>query len=70
MEYLIPKGKHIAVHEGELVKAGEPLMDGPTNPHDILTVLGTVRSYLLIWSMKSKRFIDFRVYLLMISILK
>ena len=40
-EYLIPKGKHIAVHEGEFVKAGEPLMDGPTNPHDILTVLGT-----------------------------
>ncbi len=41
MEYLIPKGKHIAVHEGEFVKAGEPLMDGPTNPHDILTVLGS-----------------------------
>ena len=40
-EYLIPKGKHIAVHEGEFVKAGEPLMDGPTNPHDILTVLGS-----------------------------
>ena len=39
-EYLIPKGKHIAVHEGEFVKAGEPLMDGPTNPHDILSVLG------------------------------
>ena len=39
-EYLIPKGKHIAVHEGEFVKAGEPLMDGSTNPHDILSVLG------------------------------
>ncbi len=39
-EYLIPKGKHIAVREGEYVKAGEPLMDGPTNPHDILRVLG------------------------------
>jgi DNA-directed RNA polymerase subunit beta' len=39
-EYLIPKGKHIAVREGEFVKAGEPLMDGPTNPHDILAVLG------------------------------
>ncbi len=39
-EYLIPKGKHIAVREGEYVKAGEALMDGPTNPHDILKVLG------------------------------
>ncbi len=39
-EYLIPKGKHIAVREGEYVKAGEALMDGPTNPHDILRVLG------------------------------
>ncbi len=39
-EYLIPKGKHVAVREGEYVKAGEALMDGPTNPHDILKVLG------------------------------
>lgn len=39
-EYLIPKGKHIAVREGEYVKAGEPLMDGSSNPHDILRVLG------------------------------
>jgi DNA-directed RNA polymerase subunit beta' len=39
-EYLIPKGKHIAVREGEFVKAGEALMDGPSNPHDILAVLG------------------------------
>jgi DNA-directed RNA polymerase subunit beta' len=39
-EYLIPKGKHIAVREGEFVKAGEALMDGPSNPHDILKVLG------------------------------
>lgn len=39
-EYLIPKGKHIAVREGEFVKAGEALMDGPTDPHDILKVLG------------------------------
>jgi DNA-directed RNA polymerase subunit beta' len=39
-EYLIPKGKHVAVREGEYVKKGEPLMDGPTNPHDILKVLG------------------------------
>ncbi len=39
-EYLIPKGKHIAVHEGDLIKAGEPLMEGSSNPHDILTILG------------------------------
>jgi len=39
-EYLIPKGKYISVHEGDFVKAGEPLMDGSANPHDILNVLG------------------------------
>ncbi|RII25894.1 MAG: DNA-directed RNA polymerase subunit beta' [Geobacter sp.] len=39
-EYLIPKGKHISVHEGDLVRAGEALMDGSSNPHDILRVLG------------------------------
>ncbi|RLB06777.1 MAG: DNA-directed RNA polymerase subunit beta' [Deltaproteobacteria bacterium] len=39
-EYTIPKGKHVSVHEGDMVKAGEPLMDGSSNPHDILKVLG------------------------------
>lgn len=39
-EYLIPKGKHISVQEGEFVRAGEALMDGSSNPHDILKVLG------------------------------
>ena len=39
-EYLIPKGKHISVHEGDFVRAGDPLMDGSANPHDILRVLG------------------------------
>jgi DNA-directed RNA polymerase subunit beta' len=39
-EYLIPKGKHISVHEGDIVRAGEPLMDGAANPHDILNILG------------------------------
>ncbi|MBI3988001.1 MAG: DNA-directed RNA polymerase subunit beta', partial [candidate division NC10 bacterium] len=39
-EYLIPRGKHISVAEGDEVRAGEPLMDGPINPHDILDVLG------------------------------
>jgi DNA-directed RNA polymerase subunit beta' len=39
-EYMIPRGKHVSVHEGDYVKAGEALMDGPSNPHDILRVLG------------------------------
>jgi DNA-directed RNA polymerase subunit beta' len=39
-EYLIPKGKHIRVHPGDHVRAGDPLMDGSTNPHDILTIKG------------------------------
>ncbi|MDF1576933.1 MAG: DNA-directed RNA polymerase subunit beta' [Desulfurivibrionaceae bacterium] len=39
-EYLVPKGKHIIVHEGDYVKAGEPLMDGSPDPNDILRVLG------------------------------
>ncbi|HXZ78851.1 MAG TPA: DNA-directed RNA polymerase subunit beta' [Terriglobales bacterium] len=39
-EYLVPRGAHINVQEGERVRAGEPLMDGPLNPHDILAVLG------------------------------
>ncbi len=39
-EYLIPRGKHINVQEGDEVVAGEAVMDGATNPHDILRVLG------------------------------
>jgi len=39
-EYSIPRGVHINVQDGERVKAGDPLMDGPRNPHDILKVLG------------------------------
>ncbi len=39
-EYTIPKGKHVSVHEGDFVRAGEPLMDGAVNPHDILDILG------------------------------
>ena len=35
-EYLIPKNKHIQVHENDRVRAGEPLIDGAANPHDIL----------------------------------
>src|SRR5579885_411228 len=39
-EYSIPRGVHINVQEGERVRSGDPLMDGPRNPHDILAVLG------------------------------
>jgi DNA-directed RNA polymerase subunit beta' len=42
-EYLVPRGKHITVREGDRVKAGEPLMEGSENPHDILAVLGDKR---------------------------
>ncbi len=40
MEYLIPKGRHITVHEGDYVKCGELLVDGNPVPHDILRILG------------------------------
>ncbi|MBN2803353.1 MAG: DNA-directed RNA polymerase subunit beta' [Deltaproteobacteria bacterium] len=39
-EYLIDKGKHISCKDGDFIRAGEPLMDGPANPHDILKVMG------------------------------
>jgi DNA-directed RNA polymerase subunit beta' len=39
-DYTIPRGKHITVHDGERIRAGEALMDGSPNPHDILRVLG------------------------------
>jgi DNA-directed RNA polymerase subunit beta' len=40
VEYMIPKGKHLAVHEGDWVETGDLLMDGNPVPHDILSVLG------------------------------
>ncbi|MFH1117549.1 MAG: DNA-directed RNA polymerase subunit beta' [Pseudomonadota bacterium] len=39
-DYLIPKGKHITVHSGDWVQAGEALMEGSTNPHDLLGIKG------------------------------
>ena len=49
MEYLIPKGKHISVQEGEQVKRGDIIMDGNMVPHDILRILGieALASYLI-----------------------
>ena len=48
-EYSLPRGVHVNVQEGDRVRAGEPLMDGPCNPHDILSVLGekALHSYLV-----------------------
>jgi DNA-directed RNA polymerase subunit beta' len=39
-EYIIPRGKHVTVHEGDWVRAGEALMDGAVDPHSILDILG------------------------------
>jgi len=41
-EYLIPKGKHVVVTEGDYVRKGELLVDGQVNPHEILDVLGRI----------------------------
>jgi DNA-directed RNA polymerase subunit beta' len=48
-EFAVPRGVHVNVQEGERVRAGDPLMDGPRNPHDILTILGEreVQKYLV-----------------------
>ncbi len=48
-EYFVPKGKHIAVREGEYIKAGETIMDGSSDPHDILRISGekALSSYLV-----------------------
>ena len=40
IEHLIPKGKYLIIHEGDMVAAGEPMVDGSVDPHDILRVLG------------------------------
>ncbi len=48
-EYLIPLGKHLRVHEGDRVRAGDRLSEGAIDPHDILRILGenAVQQYLL-----------------------
>jgi len=49
VEYLIPKGKHISVQEGDYIRKGDLLMDGNRVPHDILRILGVeeLASYLI-----------------------
>jgi DNA-directed RNA polymerase subunit beta' len=39
-EFLIPKDKHVLVHDGQVVNKGELIVDGPADPHDILRLLG------------------------------
>ena len=39
-EFLIPKEKHVLVHDGQLITQGEVIVDGPASPHDILRLLG------------------------------
>ncbi|MEW6041301.1 MAG: DNA-directed RNA polymerase subunit beta', partial [Elusimicrobiota bacterium] len=47
--YMIPHGRHLRVHEGDRVKAGERLIEGPVDPHDILRIKGenAVQEYLV-----------------------
>ncbi|HET6765327.1 MAG TPA: DNA-directed RNA polymerase subunit beta' [Longimicrobiaceae bacterium] len=47
--YEVPVGKHLRVHEGDFVRAGDRLSEGPVNPHDILRIKGpqAVQEYLL-----------------------
>ena len=40
VEFLIPKGKHISVHDGDIIQKGDYIIDGNPDPHDILRILG------------------------------
>ncbi|APO85767.1 DNA-directed RNA polymerase subunit beta' [Marivivens sp. JLT3646] len=40
VEYMVPKGKHIPVQEGDFVQKGDYIMDGNPAPHDILAIMG------------------------------
>ncbi|MCE9627457.1 MAG: DNA-directed RNA polymerase subunit beta' [Candidatus Eisenbacteria bacterium] len=48
-EALIPQGRHVYVQNGSVVRSGDPLTEGPTNPHDILKIKGieAVQEYLV-----------------------
>jgi len=48
-EHSVPQGKHLRVHKGDEVRAGEALVDGPLDPHDLLRIRGEdpVLDYLL-----------------------
>jgi DNA-directed RNA polymerase subunit beta' len=48
-EHIVPQGKHVRVHTGDHVREGDPLVDGPRIPHDILRINGSekVQEYLV-----------------------
>ncbi|MCD4828743.1 MAG: DNA-directed RNA polymerase subunit beta' [Candidatus Cloacimonetes bacterium] len=47
-KYVIPPGKRIIVHQGDIVDSGDALSDGPLDPHDILKAKGIVAAQMLI----------------------
>lgn len=49
VEYLVPKGRHLAVFEGDYIRKGDLIVDGNPVPHDILRILGveTLAHYLI-----------------------
>jgi len=53
-EYSVPRSVHVNVQEMERVRAGDPIIDGPIDPHDVLTVLAS-KSCSATWSTRSRR---------------
>jgi|688.fasta_scaffold05634_18 DNA-directed RNA polymerase subunit beta' len=49
MQHSVPQGKHLRIHKGDEIRAGEPLVDGPLDPHDLVRIRGEeeVLGYLL-----------------------
>jgi len=47
-KYIIPPGKRIIVHQGDIVESGDALSDGPLDPHDILRAKGIIAAQMLI----------------------
>jgi DNA-directed RNA polymerase subunit beta' len=47
-KYVIPSGKRIIVHQGDIVESGDGLSDGPLDPHDVLRVRGIKAAQTLI----------------------
>jgi DNA-directed RNA polymerase subunit beta' len=49
VEHMVPRGKPMRIHTNDYVKAGDPLVDGPLVPHDILRISGleAVQNYLV-----------------------
>jgi len=47
-KYIIPPGKRLVVHQGDFIENGDPLSDGPLDPHDILAAKGIKAAQMLI----------------------